>query len=279
MSNINFKPLLSLERENELSKIIQGDCSEESKTQAVNELVEHNLRLAVHLAKILHAKRYLSDGIDLSDFISEGYLGLYEAAKRYNCDLGRFSTYASIWIKMKIVRFSENTGRNIRRPISVLYKLKKLYKLREENKSNESIIKELNLKSDFDLNTLDIVAKLYYEDSLDRELNDEEGFTVYDTIVSKDKTPFEKLKFKDDNIFIEGLVNELPDREKFIIANRYGEDSLTLQEIGQILNMTKERVRQLENLALTKLKKTIKQRSRNEKSPNNFKKNTPQKSA
>ena len=279
MSNINFKPVLSLERENELSQIIQGDCSEESKTQAINELVEHNLRLAIHLAKTLHAKKYLSDGIDLSDFISEGYFGLYEAAKRHDSNLGRFSNYASIWIKMRIVRFSENTGRNIRRPISILYKLKKLYKLREENKSNEVIKKELNLKNDFDLNTLDIVAKLYYEDSLDRELDDEEGFTVYDTIVSKDKTPFEKLKSKDDNIFIKGLIDELPDREKFIITNRYGEESLTLQEIGKILNMTKERVRQLENLALMKLKKSIKQKTHAKKRSNNFKEATPQKNS
>lgn len=271
MSYGKFKDPLGKERELELSKVVHGDYSEEKKSEAINELVEHNLRLAISLARSLHSKGYLSDGIDLCDFISEGYCGLFEAAKRYDGNLGRFSTYASIWIKMRIVRFTENTGRNIRRPISILYKLKKLYKLRQEDKSEKAIIKELKLKNSFDLNTLDIFSNLWYEDSLDRELGDsEDGFTMLDTVASKDKTPLEKLRFKDDNKYISSLIDELPDREKFIINKRYQEDSLTLEQIGELLNMTKERVRQLEKVALIKLKKFIKGKNYDSKRSNSF---------
>ena len=123
------RAILTREREIELSNIIQGENSEKKKQEAMHELVESNIGLAITIANQMHRKKHLSDGIDLCDFISEGFVGLIEAAKRYIGEKSKFSWYSSYWIRMKIYRFSENTIRNIRKPVSVIQKLRKLRKL------------------------------------------------------------------------------------------------------------------------------------------------------
>ena len=253
---------LSREREIDLSKIIQNDqTSEETKEEAINELVEGNLGLAISIACQMHQKRYLSDGIDLSDFVSEGFVGLMEAAKRYQGELAKFSWYASYWIKMKIYRFSENTIRNIRKPVSVVNKLKKLKKLRQNSLTEDEICKELGLSSKHELKILEIAEKLHFEDSLDMEHGSEsDSYNLHDKLFGESKSPAEELNDKQVKSILFDCVDCLPERERFIIQNRFSDEVLTLQEIGQKLNLTKERVRQLENMALNKLKSHIKKR-------------------
>ncbi len=253
---------LSREREIDLSNIIQNDqTSEETKEEAINELVEGNLGLAISIACQMHQKRYLSDGIDLSDFVSEGFVGLMEAAKRYQGELAKFSWYASYWIKMKIYRFSENTIRNIRKPVSVVNKLKKLKKLRQNSLTEDEICKELGLSSKHELKILEIAEKLHFEDSLDMEHGSEsDSYNLHDILFGEEKSPAEELNDKQVKSILFDCVDCLPERERFIIQNRFSDEVLTLQEIGQKLNLTKERVRQLENMALNKLKSHIKKR-------------------
>ena len=253
---------LSREREIDLSNIIQNDqTSEETKEEAINELVEGNLGLAISIACQMHQKRYLSDGIDLSDFVSEGFVGLMEAAKRYQGELAKFSWYASYWIKMKIYRFSENTIRNIRKPVSVVNKLKKLKKLRQNSLTEDEICKELGLTSKHELKILEIAEKLHFEDSLDMEHGtDDDSYNLHDKLFGESKSPAEELNDKQVKSILFDCVDCLPERERFIIQNRFSDEVLTLQEIGQKLNLTKERVRQLENMALNKLKSHIKKR-------------------
>tara|TARA_R100000008_G_scaffold86711_1_gene81060 strand:+ start:5738 stop:6574 length:837 start_codon:yes stop_codon:yes gene_type:complete len=257
------RKVLSREREIDLSKIIQNDqTNEESKEKAINELVECNLGLAISIACQMHQKRYLSDGIDLSDFVSEGFVGLMEAAKRYQGELAKFSWYASYWIKMKIYRFSENTIRNIRKPVSVVNKLKKLKKLRQNSLTEDEICKELGLTSKHELKILEIAEKLHFEDSLDMEHGtDDDSYNLHDKLFKgESKSPAEELNDKQVKNILFDCVDCLPDREKFIIQNRFSDEVLTLQEIGERLNITKERVRQLENIALSKLKNHIRKK-------------------
>lgn len=255
-----IKPL-EKEKEQELAKIIQGESCQAAKDEAIKELVEANLGLAIKIACDLHQRKYMSDGIDLSDFISEGFLGLMEAAKRYDVGQARFSWYSSFWVKMKIHRFSENCMKNIRKPCSVTQKIRKLRKLKEKNATRQEIVKELNLSNDHELTILELTHKLHFEDSLDKDYAGQDGtnFSLHDMIECPDLNPSQKLAQKEVYSEVFKLVRLLPERERFIIQNRFSENVLTLQEIGNELSLTKERVRQLESSALKKLKTLIRE--------------------
>ena len=260
------RAILTREREIELSNIIQGESSEEKRQEAMHELVESNIGLAITIANQMHHKKHLSDGIDLCDFISEGFVGLIEAAKRYMGERSKFSWYSSYWIRMKIYRFSENTIRNIRKPVSVIQKLRKLKKLVDAGYTEDEILLELNLSSKQELKILQIADKLHFEDSLDKTLgfqrhpHEGEAFNLHDKLTQADiKSPDDELHLKEMKNILIYTIRSLPPREKFIIEKRFLGDVHTLQEIGDELNLTKERVRQLEIKALILIKSKIKE--------------------
>ena len=260
------RAILTREREIELSNIIQGESSEEKRQEAMHELVESNIGLAISIANQMHHKKHLSDGIDLCDFISEGFVGLIEAAKRYMGERSKFSWYSSYWIRMKIYRFSENTIRNIRKPVSVIQKLRKLKKLVDAGYTEDEILLELNLSSKQELKILQIADKLHFEDSLDKTLgfqrhpHEGEAFNLHDKLTQADiKSPDDELHLKEMKNILIYTIRSLPPREKFIIEKRFLGDVHTLQEIGDELNLTKERVRQLEIKALILIKSKIKE--------------------
>jgi len=264
------RAMLTREREVELSNIIQGENSEEKKQEAMNELVEANIGLAITIANQMHHKKHLSDGIDLCDFISEGFIGLIEAAKRYMGERSKFSWYSSFWIRMKIYRFSENTIRNIRKPVSIIQKIRKLKKLEDAGDSEDEILLKMNLSSRHELKILEIANNLHFEDSLDKTLGfpqhqsvsqgNEAYGTLHDKIAQAEiKSPDDELHLKEMKNILIYTIKSLPPREKFIIEKRFLGDIHTLQEIGDVLNLTKERVRQLETKALCLIRSQIKE--------------------
>jgi len=256
------RAILTREREIELSNIIQGENSEKKKQEAMHELVESNIGLAITIANQMHHKKHLSDGIDLCDFISEGFVGLIEAAKRYIGEKSKFSWYTSYWIRMKIYRFSENTIRNIRKPVSVIQKLRKLRKLVDAGYTEDEILLQLNLSSKHELKILQIADKLHFEDSLDKTLGlgAEQPFNLHDKLAQAEiKSPDDELHLKEMKNILIYTIKSLPPREKFIIEKRFLGDVHTLQEIGDELNLTKERVRQLEIKALFLIRSKIKE--------------------
>jgi len=264
------RAMLTREREVELSNIIQGENSEEKKQEAMNELVEANIGLAITIANQMHHKKHLSDGIDLCDFISEGFIGLIEAAKRYMGERSKFSWYSSFWIRMKIYRFSENTIRNIRKPVSIIQKIRKLKKLEDAGDSEDEILLKMNLSSRHELKILEIANNLHFEDSLDKTLGfpqhqsvsqgNEAYGTLHDKIAQAEiKSPDDELHLKEMKNILLYTIKSLPPREKFIIEKRFLGDIHTLQEIGDVLNLTKERVRQLETKALCLIRSQIKE--------------------
>lgn len=247
-------PMLSPEEEKELAiRAKQGD------KEALKRLVEGNLRFVIAVAK-----NFMGWGVPLTDLIAAGNLGLLEAARRFDPEKDvKFISYAVWWIRQAIMQtIFQQTGA-VRIPIKesiFIAKVKDAYeKLKEElgrEPTEEEIAKKLNTSVKKVRNALSIVR---IPISLDMPLGEgEEEFTMLDILSKKgtediEKSLIEETLHKD----IESMLNLLDDREREIIKMRYGlfdGEVKTLEEVGEKLGISRERVRQLEQRALKKLK-------------------------
>lgn len=245
--------LLTKEEERELAEAAAaGDIN------ARNDLVNHNLRLVVSIAK-----QYMGKGLPLLDLIQEGNLGLMTAVDKFDIEKGfRFATYATYWIKQSIAKAVKEQTRSIRIPINIINLISSVRKaerelgqiLKREPKSEE-IAKFLGL----DIKKV----KLAYEwvkdaSSLDVTIGEDEESTLGDFIEDDAATAsFAAIEDNDRNAIIREVLSTLSERERFIIEHRFGIGLTrpeTLEEVGKQMNLSKERVRQLETMALRKLR-------------------------
>ena len=250
MSAIN---LLTAEEEQALAaRIAEGDQS------AKDELVEANLRLVVSLAK-----HYQGCGISLQDLIQEGNVGLMKAAEKFDASKGfKFSTYAAWWIKQTITRAIADQSKTIRIPVHMTENINRVRKVSRDlttvlghEPTDEEIAKELNV-------TVEEVKlfKSYMADvtSLDIQVGEEEDTTIGSLIEDTNCVNPEKAAVKEaEKEILYSVLDTLSDREKDILIKRFGlEDGKpkTLEEVGMTYNLTKERIRQIENKALMKLR-------------------------
>ena len=256
LSDIQKYRLLTKEEEQELFKRIR----EEDDEQARQLLILSNLRLVISTAKKL-----LGNGLPLIDLISEGNIGLIKAINKFDYDKGhRFSTYAVWWIKQSIKKAIINTGRDIRIPS---YKYEQLTKVNKviteytnrhgEAPSIEYIAKEIELKE-----SKVILLLNEFQDVI--SLNETIGDNIYlEDVIGEDASVEEEMIKEDQLIEMRELLEKiLSDREKRILELRYGlyDNKIhTLKEIGEILNITRERVRQIEKKAIIKLKNHFKE--------------------
>jgi len=255
MQQMGKHRMLSLEEEKELAiRAKQGD------KEALKKLVEGNLRFVVSIAK-----NFMGWGVPLTDLIAAGNLGLIEAAKRFDPDKNvKFISYAVWWIRQAIMQtIFQQTGA-VRMPVKeslFIAKVKETYeKLKEElgrEPTEEEIAKRLNTSVKKVKNALSIVRLPI---SLDMPLGEggEEDFTLLD-VLSKKGTEDIEGELIEETIHkeLESMLDVLDEREKQIIKMRYGlsgEEPKTLEEAGEKLGISRERVRQLEQRALKKLK-------------------------
>jgi RNA polymerase primary sigma factor len=256
---IGRTPLLTAQQEIELArKIKDGD------RQARELMISSNLRLVVTIAR-----DYADYGLPLLDLISEGNIGLMKAVERFDLAKGaKLSTYAVWWIRQSIKRALSNQGKIIRLPVHLGDKMSKMRRVAlrmSEELGREPTDDELGLEIGM---PSEKVAELrgigIRPASLDAPISDD-GLTEFgDSVADEEaRTPFELLRDKDLRSKVDGLLKELNDREKRIISKRFGfggGERKTLQQVGDQLGVSRERIRQLENIALSKLRHALSQK-------------------
>ncbi|HSI84627.1 MAG: RNA polymerase sigma factor RpoD/SigA [Candidatus Methylacidiphilales bacterium] len=257
LREIGQTPLLTREDEVKLAKRIKrGDQA------ARQQMIKANLRLVV---KIAHD--YATFGLPLLDLISEGNIGLMKAVERFDPKKGgKLSTYAAWWIKQSIKRALANQSKTIRLPVHLVDKIARLRRvsvqLSEEfgrEPTDEELSEELNIAPG---KIAQLRTAAIRPASLDAAVGqDEDSASLGDMIGDESAhTPYEMLR--DDNMreSIKEVLPMLDEREMRIINLRFGLDGkkeMTLEEVGRKFRVTRERIRQLQNIALRKLKKAL----------------------
>jgi RNA polymerase primary sigma factor len=252
-------PLLRPDEEIELGRKIQnGDAA------ARERMIHANLRLVVTIAR-----DYINLGLPLLDLISEGNIGLMEAVRRFDPGKGsKLSTYASWWIKWAIKRALVNQSKTIRLPAQVVDRITRMRRISAQvsndlgwEATDEELAEELGIPNEkiAGLRTMGLCPT-----SLDAPICDEEQTSLRENIPDDQSlTPFEFLREKDFSEQIDRLLKTLNERETTIIAHRFGLNGRTakpLEQVGELIGVTHERVRRLELAALAKLRRAFNNR-------------------
>lgn len=260
LNDIRKAALLTFEQEQELGKrVVEGDF------HAREHMIEANLRLVVSIGK-----RYINRGLAFSDVIEEGNLGLIKSVEKFDYSKGfRFSTYASWWIRQYIERAIINQGSLIRLPVHVVERLNRYLaelerygqELGREPRPEEMAVRLKVPEGDI-LDLKQLVRTTY---SLDSPLNDRTDTFLRDIIRDpQGPSPADTAEGIQRYEEIRTWMQTLSEREQRVITLRFGldgEDEQTLEAIGRELNLTRERVRQIEHEALGKLRATIESQS------------------
>ncbi|MGG6431199.1 RNA polymerase sigma factor RpoD [Anoxybacillus sp. D401a] len=253
LKEIGRVPLLSAEEEIELAKRIeQGD--EEAKRR----LAEANLRLVVSIAK-----RYVGRGMLFLDLIQEGNMGLIKAVEKFDYRKGyKFSTYATWWIRQAITRAIADQARTIRIPVHMVETINKLIRVQRQllqdlgrEPSPEEIAEEMDLTPEKVREILKIAQEPV---SLETPIGEEDDSHLGDFIEDQDATsPAEHAAYELLKEQLEDVLDTLTDREENVLRLRFGLDdgrTRTLEEVGKVFGVTRERIRQIEAKALRKLR-------------------------
>jgi len=255
---IGQTPLLTPREEITLAKRIKrGDKA------AREHMIKANLRLVVKIAR-----DYENLGVPLLDLINEGNIGLMKAVERFDPSKGaKFSTYGSWWIKQSVLRALSNQSKEIRLPVHVVQQIAhlrtataRLQALFGREPSDEELAQELKTTTEYVRhwrNSASISAT-----SLDAPLNsDDESNRVSDVVADETAdTPYEQLEGKANSEMVREIVATLDPREQTILRARFGldgDDEKTLEEVGVKFGVTRERIRQIQDAALRKLRKRI----------------------
>jgi RNA polymerase primary sigma factor len=244
-------PLLTAAQEVELSKRIErGDM------QAKQRMIQSNLRLVVSIAK-----NYRNQGLPFLDLIQEGTLGLIRAVEKFDWRRGyKFSTYATWWIRQAVARALADKARTIRMPVHIVERLQKLNKAERllwTQLGREPTLDEIAEEASLPIEQAkEVKAAAHASTSLDQPVGDQDDAVFGDFVAGEGPTPDEQVEVLLRSQALARALASLSERERKVLILRYGldnSDPKTLEEIGRRLDLTRERVRQIEGQALKRL--------------------------
>lgn len=256
LREIGFSPLLTAEEEQQLAQqVAAGDHAARQK------MIESNLRLVVKVAR-----GYLNRGLSLLDLIEEGNLGLIHAVSKFDYQRGfRFSTYAMWWIRQNIERAVMNQARTIRLPVHILKEInfylraaQQLARQLDHDPTWEEIAQQVDRPLAEVKSTLRLADRI---SSLDTPIVEEGEMTLADTLIDESQ-PRPEVVLQDEEVLrqIDSWLATLSKREREVMERRFGlynRTAATLEEIGDDLHITRERIRQIQNEALKKLRRHL----------------------
>lgn len=261
LKEIGRIPLLTLDEERRITRIIKENKNEKEVTKAKEKLIRSNLRLVVSIAK-----KYINRGVDFLDLLQEGTIGLIKAVEKFNPELGwKFSTYASWWIRQRLSRIIADHGSLIRKPVYMVDIINKFVKtthdLSKQKGGEEPSIEEIAAAMQITIEKAKEIKEVARKTiSLDTPISssEEEGSSLQELICDSEmSSPAVEAEIKMRYRAVHDALATLNEREQRILTLCYGLDDnpvMTLDEIGKLEGITRERVRQIRNRAISKIK-------------------------
>ena len=259
LNEIGANPLLTAEEELALARRLRaGDFP------ARQTLIERNLRLVVNIAK-----HYLNRGIPLLDLVEEGNLGLIHALEKFDPERGfRFSTYATWWIRQNIERAIMNQSRTIRLPVHVVKELNQVLRTKrqlEAMSNGDATVDDVARRMERPVSEVRAILALNeHTASLDAPLDIDPTLSIGESLADEDaETPEVQIQDLEVETLVREWIGQLSEKQRMVIRHRYGIDECevqTLEELADALELTRERVRQIQLEALGQLRRIIKRR-------------------
>jgi len=258
LNQIGLRPLLSLSEEVHFAtRAKQGDFSSRQK------MIEHNLRLVVSIAK-----HYINRSVALLDLIEEGNLGLMRAIDKFEPERGfRFSTYATWWIRQSIERAIMNQARTVRLPVHMVRELNQILRAKYHLEAQHHDGKDATAEDIAYLvgrpveDVQDILALSEHAASLDAPLDNDPQASLMDMLPGdSDDAPDARAEQHEMTVLVRDWLAKMPDKQRTVIVRRFGldnDDPATLEELASEMGVTRERVRQIQQEALVKLKRAL----------------------